>query len=74
MTSREGSLLLEAGSLAIFLGNDDVAPPVLVRWLLLRLEFGAGLIKLRATGAWWSRTLLGEYVPPVTEREHVFAD
>ena len=45
------SLLLEAGFLAIFLGNDSIAPPVLVmwlaRWLLFRVEFGAGLIKLR---------------------------
>src|SRR5690606_10049595 len=45
------SLLLEAGVLAIFLGNADTAPPLLVlillRWLLFRLEFGAGLIKMR---------------------------
>ena len=40
------SLLLEAGSLAVFLGNDSIATPVLVmwlvRWLLFRVEFGAG--------------------------------
>src|SRR6202022_1934073 len=45
------SLLLETGFLAIFLGNDRIAPPVLAMWLarllLFRLEFGAGLIKLR---------------------------
>ena len=45
------SLLLEAGFLAVFLGNADTAPPVLVlwllRWLLFRVEFGAGLIKIR---------------------------
>ena len=45
------SLLLEAGFLAIFLGNASVGPPILVllvlRWLLFRLEFGAGLIKMR---------------------------
>ena len=45
------TLLLEAGFLAIFLGNDEVAPPWLVillfRWLAFRVEFGAGLIKLR---------------------------
>src|SRR5690606_23784462 len=39
------SLLLEAGLLAAFLGNPDVAPPLLVilafRWLLFRVEFGA---------------------------------
>ena len=45
------SLLLEAGLLVVFVGNEEVAPPVLVmwltRWLLFRVEFGAGLIKLR---------------------------
>ncbi|MEU4356168.1 lipase maturation factor family protein [Streptomyces virginiae] len=56
------SLLLEAGFLAIFLGNEDVAPPVLVlfllRWLLFRLEFGAGLIKLRHDPCWRDLTCL----------------
>jgi hypothetical protein len=56
------SLLLEAGFLAIFLGNDDTAPPVLVlwllRWLLFRLEFGAGLIKLRGDPCWRDLTCL----------------
>ncbi|MDX6328456.1 MAG: hypothetical protein QOI83_839, partial [Streptomycetaceae bacterium] len=39
------SLLLEVGFLAVLLGNDEVAPPVLVlfllRWILFRVEFGA---------------------------------
>jgi len=56
------SLLLEAGFLAIFLGSWDVAPPVLVmwllRWLLFRLEFGAGLIKLRGDECWRRLTCL----------------
>ncbi|WP_067670345.1 lipase maturation factor family protein [Nocardia miyunensis] len=56
------SLLLEAGFLAIFLGNDRVAPPVLVlwlaRWLLFRVEFGAGLIKLRGDPCWRNLTCL----------------
>ena len=50
------SLLLEAGLLVVFVGNDDVAPPVVVmwltRWLLFRVEFGAGLIKLRGDRCW----------------------
>ena len=50
------SLLLEAGLLVVFVGNDDVAPPVLMmwltRWLLFRVEFGAGLIKLRGDRCW----------------------
>jgi hypothetical protein len=50
------TLLLETGFLAIFLGNAGTAPPVLVvlliRWVLFRLEFGAGLIKLRHDRCW----------------------
>jgi hypothetical protein len=50
------SLLLEAGFLAIFLGNDATAPQWLVilafRWLAFRVEFGAGLIKLRGDECW----------------------
>src|SRR6202165_1747349 len=45
------SLLLEAGFFAIFLGPAWMAPPVVViwmiRWLLFRVEFGAGRIKTR---------------------------
>jgi hypothetical protein len=56
------SLLLEAGFLAIFLGNDETAPPLLVlllaRWLLFRVEFGAGLIKLRGDPCWRDLTCL----------------
>ncbi|MGZ4144035.1 MAG: lipase maturation factor family protein [Actinomycetota bacterium] len=56
------SLLLEAGFLAIFLGSFDTAPPVLfmflLRWLLFRLEFGAGLIKLRGDPCWRDLTCL----------------
>jgi hypothetical protein len=56
------SLLLEAGFLAIFLGPADAAPPTLVllalRWLLFRLEFGAGLIKLRGDRCWRDLTCL----------------
>ncbi|MBV8195236.1 MAG: lipase maturation factor family protein [Candidatus Dormibacteraeota bacterium] len=56
------SLLLETGFLAIFLGGWDAAPPVIVlwllRWLLFRLEFGAGLIKLRGDRCWRDLTCL----------------
>ncbi len=56
------SLLLETGFLMIFLGNGHVAPPVLtlwlVRWLLFRVEFGAGLIKMRGDKCWRDLTCL----------------
>jgi hypothetical protein len=56
------SLLLEVGFLAIFLGNDSVDPPLLtlllLRWLLFRLEFGAGLIKMRGDACWRDLTCL----------------
>ncbi|HEY6959386.1 MAG TPA: lipase maturation factor family protein [Candidatus Limnocylindria bacterium] len=56
------SLLCETGFLAIFLGNAHVAPPVtlvyLLRWLLFRVEFGAGLIKLRGDRCWRDLTCL----------------
>ncbi|MDP9072215.1 MAG: lipase maturation factor family protein [Actinomycetota bacterium] len=56
------TLLVEAGFLAIFLGNARTAPPLLVilliRWLLIRLEVGAGLIKLRHDRAWRDLTAL----------------
>jgi hypothetical protein len=56
------SLLLEAGFLAIFLGNARTAPPFLVlllfRWLAFRLELGAGLIKLRGDPCWRDLTCM----------------
>jgi hypothetical protein len=56
------SLLLEAGFLAIFLGGGQSAPPTLViwlfRWLLFRVEFGAGLIKIRGDRCWRDLTCL----------------
>jgi hypothetical protein len=56
------TLLLEAGFLTAFLGPRGVAPPTLgivaLRWLLFRLEFGAGLIKLRGDPCWRDRTCL----------------
>ena len=56
------SLLLEAGFLAIFLGNGEMAPPwptlLLFRWLAFRVEFGAGLIKLRGDRCWRDLTCM----------------
>lgn len=58
-------LLLEAGFLAIFTGPAAVAPPVavlwLLRWLLFRLEFGAGLIKMRGDACWRRLTCLDHH-------------
>ncbi|SFS15164.1 Lipase maturation factor [Microbacterium sp. cf046] len=55
-------LLLEAGFLAAFLGSDAQPPPtvviVLFWWLLLRLEFGAGMIKIRGGSEWRDLTAL----------------
>ncbi|MCH0572258.1 lipase maturation factor family protein [Streptomyces sp. MUM 136J] len=59
------SLLLETGFLAVFLGNDEVAPPVVVlfllRWILFRVEFGAGLIKMRGDICWRRLTCLDHH-------------
>ncbi|WP_149823908.1 lipase maturation factor family protein [Streptomyces tailanensis] len=56
------SLLLEVGFLAVFLGNAEVAPPIVVlfllRWVLFRVEFGAGLIKMRGDACWRKLTCL----------------
>ncbi|MCM2579633.1 lipase maturation factor family protein [Streptomyces meridianus] len=59
------SLLLEAGFLAVFLGNSETEPPVLVlwlmRWLLFRVEFGAGMIKMRGDRCWRDLTCLDHH-------------
>ncbi len=56
------SLLLEAGFLVAFLGSNEMAPPLtvlwLTRWLVFRLEFGAGLIKIRGDSCWRDLTAL----------------
>ncbi len=55
-------LLLELGFLAAFLGSGSQPPPtvviVLFWWLLFRLEFGAGMIKLRGGREWRDLTAL----------------
>ena len=56
------TLLLEAGFLAIFLGPAWTVTPLpliyLIRWLVFRLEFGAGLIKMRGDDCWRDLTCL----------------
>jgi hypothetical protein len=56
------TLLLEAGFLAIFLGSEKTTPSFLVillfNWLLFRVMFGAGLIKIRGDTCWRDLTCL----------------
>ncbi len=56
------SMLLEAGFFTAFMGPAHVRPsliPILVlRWMLFRTEFGAGLIKLRHDSCWRDLTCL----------------
>src|SRR5205085_2392721 len=59
------SLLLEVGFLAIFLGGWSTVPSMwlgwMYRWLLFRLMFGAGLIKIRVDSCWRDLTCLNYY-------------
>lgn len=59
------SILLEACFFAVFLGGSKVIPqqiPIwLFRWLLFRIMFGAGLIKLRGDPCWRDLTCLNYY-------------
>ena len=56
------SMLAEAGFFTAFLAPSGLAPSwllvLLFRWLLFRVEVGAGLIKLRAGGPWKDFTAL----------------
>ena len=56
------SMLLEVGFLAIFLGGAKTEPSVitvwLLRWMLFRVMFGAGLIKLRGDPCWTDFTCM----------------
>ena len=56
------SMLLETGFLAVFLGAGASGPPVVViwllKWVLFRNMFGAGLIKIRGDGCWRDLTCL----------------
>ena len=59
------TLLLEAGFLAIFAGGGATTPNAIViwlwRWVLFRVMFGAGLIKLRGDSCWHDLTCLDYY-------------
>jgi len=59
------TLLLESGFLAIFLGGWSTAPSRwlvwMYAWLLFRLMFGAGLIKIRGDSCWRDLTCLNYY-------------
>ena len=59
------TLLLETGFLAIFLGGratrDAIVCPWLLRWVLFRVMFGAGLIKWRGDPCWRDLTCLDFY-------------
>ncbi|ESP87436.1 lipase maturation factor family protein [Candidatus Halobonum tyrrellensis] len=56
------SMLLETGFLAVFLGAGASSPPVvvvwLVKWVLFRNMFGAGLIKVRGDDCWRNLTCM----------------
>lgn len=56
------SILLEAGFFAIFLGAAGSQPSTMtiwiLRWLLFRIMFGAGMIKLRGDDCWRDLTCL----------------
>jgi Lipase maturation factor len=59
------TLLCEAGVFAIFAGGSATTPNLWLiwiwRWLLFRLMFGAGLIKLRGDPCWRDLTCLDYY-------------
>lgn len=56
------SMLLEAGFFAVFLGPNGAEPSLIpllaLRWMLFRVELGAGLIKLRGDRCWRDLTCL----------------
>jgi lipase maturation factor len=56
------TMLLEAGFLAVFLGGERTAASgiviLLIRWMLFRTMFGAGLIKIRGDSCWRDLTCL----------------
>lgn len=75
------SLLLETGFVVGLLGSHAVAPPMLIivflRWLLVRVEFGAGMIKMRGDRSWRDLTAMDHHhetqpMPgPLSRRAHL---
>ncbi|AXK44317.1 lipase maturation factor family protein [Brachybacterium saurashtrense] len=59
------SMLLECGALVGLLGSHAVPPPqlmiVFLWWLLIRLEFGAGMIKMRGDRSWRDLTAMDHH-------------
>ena len=59
------SMLLECGALVGLLGSHAVPPPQLMMlfllWLLIRLEFGAGMIKMRGDRSWRDLTAMDHH-------------
>ncbi|HTM04300.1 MAG TPA: lipase maturation factor family protein [Vicinamibacterales bacterium] len=59
------SLLLEAGFFAMFIGGWMTTPSTVLnwvwRWMLFRVMFGAGLIKIRGDACWRDLTCLDYY-------------
>jgi hypothetical protein len=59
------TLLLETGFLAVFLGgrttDTGMVVPCLLRWVLFRVMFGAGLIKWRGDPCWRDLTCVDVY-------------
>jgi hypothetical protein len=55
-------MLLETGFLAVFLGAGPASPPLvvvfLIKWVLFRNMFGAGLIKIRGDDCWRDLTAM----------------
>ncbi len=56
------SMLVEAGFFTAFLGPSEMAPSaiavLILRWMLFRVELGAGLIKIRHDACWRKLTCL----------------
>lgn len=56
------TMLVEAGFFAAFLDpqwmEPSLLPILMLRWMVFRVELGAGLIKIRAGGTWKDRTAL----------------